>query len=53
MAAAKIVYIGGGSTRAPGTVLSFIEQAQEFAGSEIALLDIDYGHLELVRGLAP
>jgi 6-phospho-beta-glucosidase len=52
MAAAKIVYIGGGSTRAPGTVLSFIEQAQEFAGSEIALLDIDDGHLELVRGLA-
>ncbi len=52
MARAKIVYIGGGSTRAPGTVLSFIEQAQDFAGSEIVLVDLDPDHLELVRRLA-
>lgn len=52
MTQAKIVYIGGGSTRAPGTVLSFIEQADNFAGSEIALVDLDHDHLDLVRRLA-
>lgn len=52
MAQRKVVYIGGGSTRAPGTVLSFIEQADDFVGSEIALVDIDGEHLELVRDLA-
>ncbi len=52
MAQIKIAYIGGGSTRAPGTVASFIRQAQNFAGSEIALHDLDPNRLELVRALS-
>ncbi len=49
MAAIKIVYIGGGATRAPGTVASFVRQWPNFAGSEIVLVDIDEPSLELVR----
>lgn len=52
MAALKIAYIGGGSTRAAGTVASFIEQGENFAGSEISLIDLDADRLELIRGLA-
>lgn len=52
MARVKIAYIGGGSTRAPGTLASFIRQAGNFSGSEIALVDIDAEKLELVRRLA-
>jgi len=52
MAQIKIAYIGGGSTRAPGTVASFIRQAENFAGSEIALCDLDPDRLELVRALS-
>lgn len=52
MASVKIAYIGGGSTRAPGTVASFIRQAANFSGSEIALVDIDAEKLELVQRLA-
>jgi 6-phospho-beta-glucosidase len=48
----KIAYIGGGSTRAAGTMASFIEQGDNFAGSEIALIDLDAERLELIRGLA-
>ena len=33
----KIAYIGGGSTRGAGTMASFIEQGENFAGSEIVL----------------
>jgi len=52
MAQIKIAYIGGGSTRAPGTVASFIRQAENFAGSEIVLCDLDPNRLELVRKLS-
>ena len=52
MARVKIAYIGGGSTRAPGTVASFIRQADNFAGSEIVLHDLDPERLELVQRLA-
>ena len=52
MASVKIAYIGGGSTRAPGTVASFLRQAENFAGSEIVLHDLDPERLELVRRLA-
>ena len=52
MARVKIAYIGGGSTRAPGTVASFIRQWRNFAGSEIALMDLDEEKLKLVRDLA-
>ena len=48
----KIAYIGGGSTRAAGTMASFIEQGANFAGSEIVLIDLDAERLELIRGLA-
>jgi 6-phospho-beta-glucosidase len=52
MAAIKIVYVGGGSTRAPGTVASFVEVADDFAGSEIVLVDLDSERLEVVRRLS-
>lgn len=52
MASVKIAYIGGGSTRAPGTVASFIRQAQNFAGCEITLHDLNPERLELVRRLS-
>jgi 6-phospho-beta-glucosidase len=48
----KIAYIGGGSTRGAGTMASFIEQGENFAGSEIVLIDLDAERLELIRGLA-
>ena len=52
MARLKIAYVGGGSTRAAGTMASFIEQGENFAGSEIALIDLDPERLELIRTLA-
>ena len=52
MAGIKIAYIGGGSTRAPGTVASLIEQGENFAGSEIVLVDLDEDRLALVKKLA-
>src|SRR3954451_25312018 len=48
----KIAYVGGGSTRAAGTMASFIEQGENFAGSEISLIDLDADRLELIRTLA-
>jgi len=52
MARIKLAYIGGGSTRAPGTLAALIAQASNFAGSEVVLVDIDPARLELVRSLA-
>ena len=52
MARLKIAYIGGGSTRGAGTMASFIEQGANFAGSEIVLIDLDAGRLELICELA-
>jgi 6-phospho-beta-glucosidase len=52
MARIKLVYIGGGSTRAPGTVASIVKQAEAFAGSEVVLVDLNPEHLEIVRSLA-
>ena len=52
MASVKLAYIGGGSTRAPGTLASFIRQSSNFSGSEIMLHDLDAERLELVRRLA-
>ena len=52
MARIKLAYIGGGSTRAPGTMASFIHQGQNFQGSEVVLVDIDESHLPLVKTLA-
>jgi 6-phospho-beta-glucosidase len=52
MARIRIAYIGGGSTRAAGTMASFVAQADNFAGSEIVLIDLDADRLELIRTLA-
>lgn len=52
MARIKLAYIGGGSTRAPGTMASLIHQGHNFQGSEVVLIDIDASHLQLVKTLA-
>ncbi len=52
MAAVKLVYIGGGSTRAPGTVAAFAERGAALAGSEIVLVDLDPERLDVVQRLA-
>jgi len=48
----RIVYIGGGSTRAAGTMASFVHQGADFAGSEVVLVDLLPDRLDLVRRLA-
>jgi 6-phospho-beta-glucosidase len=52
MARIKIAYIGGGSTRAAGTMASFIQQGENFEGSEIVLIDLAPDRLELVKTIA-
>src|SRR3954454_9512701 len=52
LAQLKIAYIGGGSTRGPGTMASLIEQGENFAGSEIVLIDLDQERLDLVQTIA-
>jgi 6-phospho-beta-glucosidase len=52
MASLKLAYVGGGSTRAPGTVASLLERADGFAGSEVVLIDLDEDRLALVRRFA-
>ena len=52
MARIKLAYIGGGSTRAPGTVASFIRQGENFQGSEVVLIDLFEERLELVKTIA-
>jgi 6-phospho-beta-glucosidase len=51
MAAIQLVYIGGGSTRSPGTLASLVQHAGDFAGSEVVLVDLDRDRLALVRRL--
>jgi len=52
MARIKMAYIGGGSTRAPGTMASFVEQGENFTGSEVVLIDLDEERLSLVQTIA-
>jgi 6-phospho-beta-glucosidase len=52
MARIKLAYIGGGSSRAPGTMASFVDQGANFAGSEVVLIDLDPARLALVQTLA-
>ena len=40
MARIKLAYIGGGSTRGPGTMASLIDQGKNFDGSEVVLIDL-------------
>lgn len=49
MARVKIAYLGGGSSRAPGTMASFMHHGEEFDGSEFVLIDLDPDHLEVVK----
>jgi 6-phospho-beta-glucosidase len=49
MARIKVAYVGGGSTRGPGTVASFVEHGANFEGSEIVLIDLDPERLDLVQ----
>ncbi|MGZ9719015.1 family 4 glycosyl hydrolase [Rhizobium miluonense] len=51
MASIKVAYLGGGSTRAVGTVASFIQKGDQFAGSEIVLIDLNDDSLALVQRL--
>ena len=52
MARIKLAYIGGGSTRAAGTMASLIHQGENFVGSEVVLIDLDPDRLEVVRTIA-
>ncbi len=52
MARIKLAYIGGGSTRAAGTMASFVSQGEQFNGSEVVLIDPDQEHLGIVQTLS-
>jgi 6-phospho-beta-glucosidase len=52
MAAIRLCYIGGGSTRAPGTVAALVMRGDRFAGSEVVLVDLDPERLAIVRDIA-
>ncbi len=52
MARIKLVYLGGGSTRAAGTMASLMHNGADFDGSEVVLVDLDGDRLELIRTLA-
>lgn len=48
----RIAYVGGGSTRAPAVARGLVERAAAFAGSEVALIDLDAGRLATIERLA-
>jgi 6-phospho-beta-glucosidase len=53
MASIRLAYLGGGSTRAAGTLAAFIhDHGPRFAGTEVVLIDLDAEHLAVVRRLA-
>src|SRR3954463_16459426 len=52
MARIKLAYVGGGSSRAAGTMASFLHHGSEFDGSEVVLVDLNPDHLEIVRTIA-
>jgi 6-phospho-beta-glucosidase len=52
MARIRLCYIGGGSTRAPGTVAAIVQRGERFAGSEVVLVDLDADRLAVVRAIA-
>ena len=50
MASIRLAYLGGGSSRAAGTMAAFIHNhGARFAGSEFSLIDPDANRLEIVR----
>ncbi|WP_308467138.1 family 4 glycosyl hydrolase [Rathayibacter soli] len=52
MARIKLAYLGGGSSRAAGTMASLIWHGKEFDGSEITLIDLDADHLQIVKTIS-
>ncbi|CAN5777331.1 6-phospho-beta-glucosidase [soil metagenome] len=53
MASIRLAYLGGGSTRAAGTMAAFIHNhGASFGGSEIVLIDLDAERLAIVARLA-
>jgi 6-phospho-beta-glucosidase len=52
MARIKLAYVGGGSTRAAGTMASFVSRGEQFSGSEVTLIDLDAERLRVVETLA-
>ncbi|GCE48857.1 6-phospho-beta-glucosidase [Thermosporothrix hazakensis] len=52
MARIKFAYIGGGSTRAAGTMASFMEQGENFNGSEVVLIDLNEDTLKVVQKIS-
>jgi 6-phospho-beta-glucosidase len=52
MAAIKLVYIGGGSSRGAGTMASFLHHGTEFDGSEVVIQDVDPERLHAVETIA-
>lgn len=52
MARIKVAYVGGGSSRAAGTMASFLAHGEDFDGSEVVLIDLDAQRLEIVRTIA-
>jgi 6-phospho-beta-glucosidase len=52
MARIKLAYVGGGSTRAAGTMASFVSRGEQFSGSEVTLIDLDAERLRIVETLA-
>ncbi|WP_029136728.1 family 4 glycosyl hydrolase [Nakamurella lactea] len=52
MAAIKLVYIGGGSSRGAGTMASFLAHGKEFDGSEVVIQDVNPDRLQAVETIA-
>lgn len=52
MAAIKLVYIGGGSSRGAGTMASFLAHGEEFAGSQVVIQDVNPERLAAVETIA-
>jgi 6-phospho-beta-glucosidase len=48
----KLAYLGGGSTRAAGTMWSLLHTGSDFAGSEVVLVDLDPDRLDIIRRLS-
>ncbi len=53
MASIRLAYLGGGSSRAAGTMAAFIHNhGARFAGSEVVLIDLDPGRLDIVHRIS-
>jgi 6-phospho-beta-glucosidase len=53
LASIRLAYLGGGSSRAAGTMAAFIHNhGERFAGTQISLIDLDADRLEIVRSIA-